>query len=334
MKSERSYKDFASRINIDAFEEAIDFVPIKSNDDGNDIGHCPDIWGLHKNGDTTGKFAIHREKKVYNCWVCGGGSLLSLAMEFKKMDEAEATEWLYQFASEEAISDQGFVEEIERMLAADSGAANASALPYFNDRVLNGLEPAYDWGEEKGILRPIIDHFEVRSDPERLRGDYQGPAIVFPHHWQGRLVGWQERWLDPNRPDWVPKYTNTSDFPKESTIYNYDWTMFGQEVVLVESVPTVLVLMSLGIPAMATFGSSVTSEQMRLMRRCAAGVIIAPDNDDPGIKFIESLYEGLDRYIPLKVVDPVGNEDSGDDLGDLEGSENILEAVKAAYYIN
>lgn len=329
----RRYRDFVSQINVDAFEEAIDFVPIKSDDSGNDIGHCPDIWGLHKNGDTTGKFAIHREKKIYNCWVCGGGSFLSLAMEFKNVGEAEATEWLYRFVSEDAISDESFTEEIERLLATDTEAYERSALPYFNQRVLDGLQPAYDWASEKLINPDIVDRMAIKEDPSRTRGNYEGPAIVLPHYWQGRLVGWQERWLDKDRPQYVPKYTNTSDFPRESTLYNYDWSMFGQEVVICESVPTTLVLLSLGIPSMATFGSNVTSEQMKLMRRCTEGIIIAPDNDSPGIKYIESLYEGLDEYIPLKVTEPVGEEGTGSDLGDLDDPEDILRVVKAAEYI-
>lgn len=332
MKSERKYQDFASRIDVDAFEEAIDFVPTKTDDDGNDIGHCPDIWGLHKNGDTTGKFAIHREKKVYNCWVCGGGSFLSFAMEFKNVGEQEAANWLYQFASEDAISNEGFVEEIERMLATESGYQPAT-LPYFNSRVLQNLDFAYDWGSDKNIPSPVIEHFGIRFDKARVRANYEGPAIVLPHFWQGRLVGWQERWLDEDKPEWIPKYTNTSDFPREQTLYNYDWTMFDQEVVVVESVPTALVLMGLSIPAIATFGSNVTSEQMRLLRRCTAGIVIAPDNDNPGIKFIESLYEGLDRYIPLKAIEPVGEDGSGSDLGDLKVSDDILDAVRGAKFV-
>jgi hypothetical protein len=328
----RNYKDFASRIDVDAFEEAIDFDPIKTDDSGNDIGHCPDIWGLHKNGDTTGKFAIHREKKVYNCWVCGGGSFLSFAMEFKQMGEEEATEWLYQFASEDAVSAQGFVEEIERMLVADAEASRHDALPYFNERVLDTLEPAYEWARLRSIKEEVVDHMGIRFDPARTRGSYEGPAIVFPHRWQGRLVGWQERWLE-GKPQYIPKYTNTSDFPREITLYNYDWTMFDQEVVICESAPTVLALLSLGIPAMATFGSNVTSEQMKLMRRCIEGIVIAPDNDRPGIKFIESLHEGLDRYIPIKVIEPIGEEESGDDLADLGDPKLVLEAIQSAEYL-
>ena len=71
------FSAFVDDIDIDAFEEQIGFDVLRTHRD-EDIGQCPDYWGLHAHGDTTGKFAINREKKVYHCFVCGGGSLLSL----------------------------------------------------------------------------------------------------------------------------------------------------------------------------------------------------------------------------------------------------------------
>lgn len=337
MAAKRRYKDFASRINIDAFEEAIDFEVLETDKNNNDIGHCPDPWNLHKHGDTTGKFAIHRDKKVYNCWVCGGGSLLSLAMEIKDLDEVAATDWLYQFASEDAISEEEFEDEISRLLVTEID--RKKPLPYFNERVLDRLEPAYEWAEGRGISKSVVDAFKVKFDPEAVRrskknADYIGPAILMPHFWQGRLVGWQTRWLDEDRPKWLPKYTNTADFPKEFTVFNYDREYFSEEVVVCESVPTVYVCATYGIPAMATFGSNVNDTQMRYLRKCVNGLIVAPDNDGAGAKYVDALYEGLDRFVPLKMAEPVGEEDEGGDLGDLAFDPDALyERVTEAEYL-
>jgi DNA primase len=333
----RRYGDFASRINIDAFEEAIDFEVIDTDKNNNDVGHCPDPWGLHKHGDQTGKFAIQRDKKVYNCWVCGGGSLLSLVMAIKDIDEAGAIDWLYQFASEDAISEEQFEDEIARLMATEID--RKKPLPYFNEHVLDRYESAYDWGAERGISEEVIDGFQVKFDPVHLRrgktkDDYIGPGIILPHFWQGRLVGWQVRWLDEERPKFVSKYTNTGDFPKDSTVYNYDRSYFAEEIVVCESVPTVMVLATHGIPAMATFGSNVNDDQMKYLRGCAKGLVIAPDNDGAGAKYVDALYEGLDRFIPLKMVEPVGEPDSGSDLGDLfDDPEALIERVKNAEYL-
>src|SRR5438309_1725199 len=106
------YSEFVDDIDIDLFEEAIGFEVLDTRRD-NDIGRCPDIWGSGKNGDRTGKFGIHREKKVYNCWVCGGGSLLSLVMDLKDYDIEQATDWLYALTKPKKLSDNDFLAEID-----------------------------------------------------------------------------------------------------------------------------------------------------------------------------------------------------------------------------
>ena len=40
------------------------------------ICHCPDVMGLHTSGDSTASFAYNEEKMKYNCFRCGGGSVL------------------------------------------------------------------------------------------------------------------------------------------------------------------------------------------------------------------------------------------------------------------
>lgn len=333
MTTKRIYSDFVSRIDVDAFEEAIGFVPIDTDRNNNDVGFCPDPWGLHKHGDTTGKFAIHRDKRVYNCWVCGGGSLLSLAMAIKDCEDYEAADWLYQFASEDTISSERFVDEIEMELA-DEGPQE-TVLPYFNARVLDKHQPAYEWGLGRGISNEVIDYKLVKFDPSHTRRsrkgeEHEGPAVILPHFWQGKLVGWQERWFDA--PKWIPKYTNTQDFPRKETIYNYEPGILADpKLIVCESVPTVLALMSRGIPAMATFGSNLSQEHIRLLRRCINGITIAPDNDDAGAKYVDALYEGLERYIPLKLTPRVGEPNSGGDLGDLANDQDaLIECIEAA----
>lgn len=320
------YVDFASRIDLDKLYEAIGFEPTSSKGD-EDTGQCPDLWGMHKNGDQTGKFSVNRDKKVYNCWVCGGGSLLSLAMEFSGDDPEEATHWLYQFTQTEQTQEE-FVDEMESLLADPDD--RVPVMPYYNERVLNRWSediPAW-FLKQRHISEDVAKQYKLRYVAEATRfcpkgiGDdnYVGPAIVFPHYWRGRLVGWQQRWLDDARPKWIPKYTNTPDFPKSETVYNYDDSQFaGRPIVLVESVPTVLYLLSLGYPAIATFGGPKES-QLKLLRTLKQGIIIAPDNDDPGIMGRDNITHYLERYIPIEWVAPV-DKGPGADLGDLKPDE-------------
>lgn len=332
----RRYSEFANRIDIDALEDALEIDFIDNDGKGNDVGYCPDPWNQHKNGDTTGKFAIHRDKRLYNCWVCGGGTLLDLTMAIRDIGEEAAIEWLLQFVKEQ--SNDVFEDEIEGLLAADERSRNP-IFPWFNSRVLDRWEDwtqeLDEWLLERRITEKTALEHRISYAPnyEKIsnKGVYQGPGIVFPHFWGDRLVGWQVRMLDPERPKWVPKYINTKDFPKEHTIYNYEAVYFSKEpLVVVESIPTVLFLEGLGVPAMATFGGSVTAEQMRLLRRCQQGVILAPDNDYAGTKFRTSVTEYLDKYIPVKVCDLVGEEGSGNDLADLGSDQEVLDHIHGA----
>lgn len=352
MKSrEYRYRDFIAHLDVEAFEQAIEFEPLrqKLDKDGDtmDLGHCPDPWALHKHGDTTGKLAINHEKKVYNCFVCGGGTLLDLAMAVNEMTEQEAEEWLYQFARPVNQSNEGFMAEIDAILFPEREIKPEPI--YYNERVLEpwtkNLAEIGDWLKGRGISEDVAARYSLGFNPLALRmapirsnkpreQAYEGPSVYLPHFWGDRLVGWQQRWLDDGRPKWVPKYTNTTGFPKNETIYNFETVYLADKpVIVVESVCTSLFLTSLGYPSVATFGSEITDEQMRLLRYFQQGVILAPDNDPPGFKWLgytereleakrrgqkierTVLADYLSRFIPVKIIEPVG--DTGDDLGDI-----------------
>jgi hypothetical protein len=340
-----SYSDFADRINLDALEEAIGFVPEYQRGD-NDVGYC--LWPEnHAHGDTTGKFAIHRDKLVYNCYVCGGGDLLSLAMETQDLNVDDATHWLYQFCEEDLRTDHEFVDEF--LSAFEDVEERLNTLPYFNERVLDRFrqEPIPEWWLAERQITPEVaaeygvyysSELERRSPPRGKFADdedYVGPGIIFTHYWKGRLVGWQTRWLDEDRPEWIPKYTNTTDFPKETTIYGYDQARrCPDKVVVVESGPSSLFARSHGYSSVGTFGSSVNPAQMRLLRRFSQGVILAPDADKSskdggkpaGIKWRDSLTEYLKRYIDVWHLPPIGTK-AGADLNDLAQDDDPQRAL-------
>lgn len=329
MPKKLRYSNFYHRIDVDAFEDAIGFETLEQRD-GNDVGQCPDYWGLHKHGDTTGKFGIEREKRLYNCWVCGGGTLLSLAMEAKQMDADEATNWIHQFAEDGPISDDSFKNEFAAKLTEE--VEEKQPLPWFNPRVLDRYDTHHEWFDERGITNVVRQYFHAGYNPTAMRRakkegdeDYVGPVIVLPHFWGGKLVGWQQRWLDEDRPKRIPKYTNSPDFPKDETIFNYDMCVhIPGRIVVVESVPTAMYLTALGIPTVATFGSNVTENQMRLLRSFRDGVSLWPDYDAPGAKWIESLRLYLDPYIPVWEIDPAWEKGEGADPGDLNPERVML----------
>lgn len=332
--SKLRYNEFADQIDIDALEAAIGF-DIIDQQGANDVGHCPLPHGLHKHGDTTGKFAIHREKMVYHCWVCGGGNLLSLAMEVNDMDVDTATKWLYQFAHGDTRTDQEFAEFFESLIAPEEKPT--LSMPYFNPRVLDKFDDDTYWFNTRGISNEVIERHNLRYSNvtmkpapvrqrngvrEKIDDDYYGPAAIFPHYWKSQLVGWQNRWMNWDAkhiktPKWLAKYTNTTEFPKKDTLFNFDCAIVADEPVIVcESCPTVLFLESNDIPAVSYFGGSINETQLKLLRRFQKGVILAPDNDEVGNTFVKDATEYLERFIEVKVLPPVPGK-AGSDLGDF-----------------
>jgi hypothetical protein len=335
----RHYSDFADKLDLDAFEAAIGFEP-SSQERGEDIGHClfPE---MHKHGDTTGKFAINREKKVWNCFVCGGGDLLSLAMLHTGLDYEQATDWLHVFATSDARSDQEWADNLIAML--DDAHDRVDTIPYFHPRVLDQFDGPTDYFLGRGISQEVVDTYGLRYTETAHRSapvtmvdgrrtkmfeDYEGPASIWPHYWNGKLTGWQYRWtnfgteLMPS--GWkIPKWTNTTDFPRSTTLFNYnDALKSNTSCVVVESLGTCLFLRSYGIPAVAYFGSKPTEIQLRLLRRFTNGVILAPDNDSnaAGDKILETV-DYLERFVPVYIADKVEGDD-GADLGDYAKTDD------------
>lgn len=319
------YSEFAKHIDVDSVWEELDWQPDEDlSNEIEDKGFCPDLWGLHKNGDTTGKFAFNRDKLVYNCWVCGGGTLLSLVMESKKLDYQEATNWLFKFTKPVDQSPAEFYGEIQRLLESDD--EKEPPLPYFNTRVLDPwVNQSHNWFNTRNISKDVREYFKLGFNPQARQyhpkhGSYEGSAIVLPHFWKdGKLVGWQHRWMNTT-PRWVPKYTNTSEFPRERTLWGYHFCLVqDKQPIIVESVPTALMLISAGYPAIATFGAEVTPTQLKLLRVFQQGVLLASDNDGAGSKWLATNTNYLERYIPVLHVPTV--KGVGSDLGDLKPEE-------------
>lgn len=332
------YSEFAHKIDIDALEEALGFEPIERRD-GEDRGYCPLPWGLHKNGDTTGKFSINREKTCFNCFVCEGGSLLSLTMAMRDLDVDAATSWLAQFTQH---TDSGGTDDLDEIDQRYSATDKRKVKPYFNTRALDkwlvwyelcgGDNDLYSWLNKRDIDIGTAKRFKVGYDlthVARGRGDpWTGASVILPHFWEGRLMGWQSCWQG-DRPKWVAKYTNTSDFPRGWTLWGYDEAIKEGKPILVESVPTALRLWSMGFPAIATFGSSVSEAQLVLLRGFLDGVMLSPDNDAPGEKWLATLSRYLERYTTVKILPAVGEH--GNDLGDIPKAD-VLRAIWSASY--
>lgn len=323
---------------------------------------CP--LPTHPSADVKPSFSVNEVSMLYNCFVCGGGPLPLLVAEMQGLESDEygtrfdkALEWLlpYSDGDIEVDDDEGFMDQLERYLERESRVKRSreTDLPYYSPRVIERLDYApLDALDKWGIKHEAtVVQFGIRYDEARRRTkgkrDYEGPALVIPHIFRGEIVGYQERWLDDDRPHWIPKYTNSDNFPKATTLYNWDGVLEearrGQPPVVVESTLTTARLWEVGYSSTATFGASVRDEQIRLLRTLRCGVILGFD-DDPdfqnargqtvegaGKKAMNDVAQKLLDYIPVWSASP-GAGDKGDfaDLSD----EEIVAAISRMLWVD
>jgi DNA primase len=144
---------------------------------------------------------------------------------------------------------------------------------------------------------------------EELVDNYQG-RIIFPvHNTTGKVIGFGARIIKRN--DKAPKYINTP----ENEIYVKSRILYGMyfarqvidkfdECLLVEGYTDVVALHQAGIEnVVASGGTSLTTEQIRLVRKYTNNLTIIYDGDSAGIKAaLRGLDMALEEGLQVKLV--------------------------------
>lgn len=316
---------------------------------------CP--LSTHPGADASPSFSINEDSLVYNCFICGGGLLPKLVQDVESLDSwDDAIVWLFDYSDGDVTTDDGFQKQLERYLeraVSRPKRTRAKELPFYSPRVIDRypeapVELLSKWNifEQETVSHHQIKYVEQhhRQSP---KGEYTGPALIIPHFFGGKLVGYQERWLDDDRGKYPPKYTNSDDFPKAETLYGWDDALAEiretpSAVLVVESAMTRLRLWELGFTSVGTFGAQVSDDQIRLLRSLTTGVILATDNDPDfydakgklvtgaGKKALAKLANELTDFIPVEALPPVAKEKG--DLADIDEVE-VLDLYERRYPI-
>jgi DNA primase len=296
--------------------------------------HCPDWMGNHKNGDANPSFGFNEDEMVYNCFVCGGGDVFQLVEMMLGGDENTTEQFLLSMAHLEPMNNEDFANEIERLM---NPMKTMEADPEYPKEALFPFRKIHPYLYERGISKEVIIEHQVGFDEDHY-------GITIPHTFMGKLKGWQTRHLMQDEQGnymcpkesclnkgKVPKYKNTSGFPKQNTLYAYDQTMKWckenghGDAIVVESPMTVLYLKSLGFKAtMGTFGQFST-EQGHLLWPFNR-VYFWPDNDKAGAENTERAIKALEQYVNLQIVPVVPGEKS--DAANLETWQEVFEYLE------
>ncbi len=313
-----------------------EFVRLKKRG-ANYLGLCP----FHN--EKTPSFTVSPSKDIYKCFGCGkSGNSISFLMEHEKYTFVEALKWLaarYNIEIEETVQTE---EGKQKLQAADSlFVINTFAQKFFSAKLLEeeGSNEALSYLEQRGFKEEILNKFQVGYNPKAGRefavtaidnqfnagllvqsglvtarndeffDNYRG-RIIFPvHNITGKIIGFGARII--GKAEKGPKYINTP----ENEIYHKSKILYGSyfarsaisrqdECLLVEGYTDVISLHQAGIEnVVASGGTSLTTDQLRLVKKYTPNLTIIYDGDEAGIKAaLRGLDMALDESLNVKLV--------------------------------
>lgn len=305
-------------------------------------GLCP----FHQ--EKTPSFHIDREKGLWHCFGCQlGGDLFDFVMRISNLSFSEAVETLAKRAGvrlERTPEEARRATERDRLYRALDAAAT-----FFRNQLLHPAtgKVAREYLKRRGVDEATAERFRLGYAPQGwdellkvlVAKGYQPPLLasaglvqarpsgdgyydLFRHRLifpivdlQDRAVAFGGRALD----DAQPKYLNSKETPvfvKGRTLYALNLAREAirqrDEIVVVEGNMDVLTCHQFGVTnAVASLGTSLSADQVLLMKRFANRVILVYDADAAGQLAMEramSLFEEADLPVGVVVL-PTGDPD-------------------------
>lgn len=298
----------------------------------NYFGVCP----FHD--DSNPSMSVSREKQIYKCFSCGAsGNIYNFLMDYEHIDFKEAlsklssklginienttikvnnkfdkfyeiydlTSKLYQnnLLSEKGSSARNYLKS--RNISLEEIKKFNIGLSFSNNQVVKQLEKKYNLLdlEDVGLISNNHDIFQNR--------------IMFPlMNLENKTVAFSGRIYDSNSKD--SKYINTKEtniFKKGEILYNYyackEDVRIKKYLILVEGFMDVIRLSTIGIKnVVATMGTSLTINQIKLLKRLSNNIYLCFDGDNPGkLANINNGEELIKHDINIKVISLDNNDD-------------------------
>jgi DNA primase len=340
--SQETIQQILSRIDI--VEIVGSFIKLKKRG-ANYLGLCP----FHNEKTPSFTVSPSKEiYKCFGCGKSGNS--ISFLMEAEKYSYVEALRWLAAKYNVEIEESETSPEYKQQQQVADSlYIINNFAQKYFTNALLNseeGQDIALSYLKERGFREEIITKFQLGYNSEARDGftkaalasqyslellqktglvnirdgnaydNYRG-RIIFPiHNQSGKVLGFGARIIKKN--DKAPKYINSP----ENEIYVKSKILYGSyfarqaidkadECLLVEGYTDVVSLHQAGIEnVVASGGTSLTPDQLRLIKKYTNNLTIIYDGDSAGIKAaLRGLDLALEESLNVKLVLIPDNED-------------------------
>lgn len=326
MIAQNTIQQIVSRIDI--VEIVGSFVKLKRRG-ANYLGLCP----FHNERTPSFTVSPSKEIfKCFGCGK--SGNTISFLMEHEKLTYAEALRWLankYNIEIEETESSPEI--KLQQQTAESLYIINQFAQQFYAKQLFEtdeGQNIGLTYLKERGFTEDIIKKFGLGYAPDKrdffakealgkqynpellqkaglvvdrsgqLMDNYRD-RIIFPiQNNSGKVIGFGARLIKSN--DKAPKYINTPEnelYIKSKILYGSYFARHAidkaNECLLVEGYTDVISLHQAGIEnVVASGGTSLTQDQLRLVKKYSDNLTIIYDGDAAGVK---AALRGLDMAL-------------------------------------
>ena len=293
-----------------------DYVDLKKS--GNSYkGLCP----FHN--EKTPSFTVDDRKQLFHCFGCGeGGDVVSFIMHKEGLSYIDSMKYL---AKKAGIKLDDTKSSKENKILNRYYDINKDIMMYFYKNLLtdkacqiylknrgfrsnivntfmlgfakNSWDDLLNYVKNKDYLLDDIENLGlIKKSQNGIYYDKYRNRLIFPiiNHY-GKVIGFGGRSIDST----MPKYLNSP----ESQVFKKRYNLYGlnifkkqsnKDIILVEGYMDVIGLNNQGIDqAVASLGTSLTSDQAKLLKRYAKNVYICYDEDNAGIKATDRAIEIL-----------------------------------------
>ncbi len=312
--------------------------------------------------------------KCFGCGKAGDS--VKFVMEHEHFSYVEALKYLaqkYNIPIEETIQSPELIEQqskreglyivnefakdffVQNMFETEEG--KAIALSYFKERgfsdtiikkfqlgfALDSYSALTEAALAKGYQLEMLQNAGLSSKKENTKLDFFRERVMFPIHGiSGKVLGFGGRILKNNVK--APKYINTPD----SDIYDKSKVLYGifyaknairkmDECYMVEGYTDVISLHQAGIEhVVSSSGTSLTTDQVRLIKRYSENITVLYDGDAAGIKAaLRGIDIILENGLNVKVVLLPENHDPDSFVREqgLDGFDKFVSANKQDFIL-
>ena len=320
------------------------------------FGLCP----FHS--EKTGSFSVSPDKQIYHCFGCKkGGGVINFIMEEENLPFPDAVRFLAKRAGMEVPEEDGDREanhRRQRLLDLNRDAARfyyqllqqpeGRAVQEYLDRRQIKKATAVNFGMGAspnawdGLLTAMLKKgytkaellsagLVVQNKNGRLYDKFRNRLMLPVVDTRGDVVAFGSRVIDNSEP----KYMNSSETPvysKRRVLYGLNLAKKTKRpnIILCEGNLDIVTLHQAGFDnAVASMGTALTTEQIRLLSRFTKELVLCYDNDNAGKIATERALQLLNQsefsvkvlQLPRRLVDGEYRKQDADDFIKFQGPD-------------